>query len=287
MQFGEPSRTAQAVALQRAAHQILERPRIFEDPLALRVIGAATAQGLRNDLAAFTDPLSRGLRAAVVARSRYAEDQLSEAVGAGVRQYVVLGAGLDTFAHRNPYPQLAVYEVDHPATQAWKHRLLQEIGLALPGSARLVAVDFHTQRLVAALTAAGFQWHARCFVSWLGVTVYLEHAAIRDTLSQIASAAAPGSRIVFDYALRPELMSSEQRVASATLARRAAAVGEPWQTWFAPQELHEELQQLGYARVQDVGATELNQRYFGGREDGFAWRGAGRLASAEVAPRTP
>ena len=141
MLTGQPSRTAHRVAVRRAAHQIWDHPRVFEDPVALRIIGPDEAAAISPAKPEETT-FERHLRAFVVVRSRYAEEQLAEAVARGVRQYVVLGAGLDTFAYRNPFPDLKVFEVDHPATQAWKRRLLEAVAIPVPASLTFVAVDF-------------------------------------------------------------------------------------------------------------------------------------------------
>src|SRR5271167_272110 len=155
MQEGKFSRTAQRVAIRRAAHQLLDEPRVLDDPLALRIIGAETAAELRSnpkEHAAF----ARAFRAFMVARSRFAEDELALAYARGVRQYVVLGAGLDTFAYRNPHAGLRVFEVDHPATQAWKREQLQAAGIAIPPSLTFVPVDFERQTLADGLGQSGF-----------------------------------------------------------------------------------------------------------------------------------
>src|SRR5580700_3359014 len=146
MQEGKFSRTAHRVAVRRAAHQLLDQPRVLDDPLALRIIGTAAAEELR------TNPkehhaFSRAFRAFMAARSRFAEDELAGAVGQGVKQYVVLGAGLDTFGYRNPHAGLRVFEVDHPDTQAWKRDQLQAAGIAIPASLTFVPIDFERQTL--------------------------------------------------------------------------------------------------------------------------------------------
>ena len=140
-----PSGTAQRVAMRRAAHQLLDDPKVFDDPVALRIIDKESASALQADPHQFeATPLSPYLRAFVAARSRYAEDELALGVQRGVSQYVILGAGLDTFAYRNPYPEgvLRVFEVDHPATQTWKRARLEEMGIALPGDVTFAPVDF-------------------------------------------------------------------------------------------------------------------------------------------------
>jgi methyltransferase (TIGR00027 family) len=196
METGQPSRTALGAAAHRAAHQSLDEGRIFADPLALAVLGAAPAEIFGDDL---DRPANRAMRAFIAARSRFAEESLAAAAARGVRQYVVLGAGLDTFAHRNPFVDagLRVFEVDHPATQAWKRRRLAEAGLASPGSLSFAPVDFERQTLAAGLAAAGFDAGRPAFFSWLGVVVYLTRPAVVDTLAFIAALPA-GAAVVFD-----------------------------------------------------------------------------------------
>ena len=151
MQEGKFSRTARRVAIRRAAHQLLDHPRVLDDPLALRIIGAEAAEELRSNPKEH-HAFSRAFRAFMAARSRYAEDELAGAVERGVRQYVVLGAGLDTFAYRNPHAGLRVFEVDHPATQAWKREQLSAAGIAIPAALTFVPVDFERQ------TSGGGTW---------------------------------------------------------------------------------------------------------------------------------
>src|SRR5277367_4030694 len=157
MQAATPSRTALRVALRRAAHQLYDAPPlVLDDPIAVPILGTTYAKELRRTPTRPDRPFSVGLRAFLVARSRYAEDMLSHAVERGVTQYVLLGAGLDTFAHRNPYPELRVFEVDHPATQQWKRELLETTGLSVPANLTYVPVDFERQTLPEQLQAAGF-----------------------------------------------------------------------------------------------------------------------------------
>src|SRR5437870_604189 len=142
-------------AKQRAAHQILDNPKILEDPLALRIIGAEAESRLRLNLTQFQKPEVRAKRAAWMVRNRYAEDELARSIQRGVRQYVVLGAGLDTFAYRNPFPLLRVFEVDHPATQAWKRSCLEKATIPIPASVTYVSVDFERQMITDALRQSG------------------------------------------------------------------------------------------------------------------------------------
>jgi methyltransferase (TIGR00027 family) len=274
----KPSKTALAVALRRAVHQLHDLPAVFDDPVSVPILRATYAERLRAMSDRRNEPFSRAMRAFLVARSRYAEDSLSVAVAAGVQQYVLLGAGLDTFAHRNPYPRLCVFEVDHPATQQWKRELLETCGLAIPASLRYAPVDFEVQTLSTQLEAAGFDGYAPVFFAWLGVVPYLTLGAFRATLAFIALRPM-GSGVVFDYGQpRDALLFDEQLVRDA-LASRVGLTGEPFQLFFTPAEVAREL--ATFTAVEDLGVTEINAHYFRGRADQLAVRGTrGRLVSA-------
>jgi methyltransferase (TIGR00027 family) len=278
---GEPSRTARGAALQRAAHQLLELPHVFDDPLALRIFGAQGVARLARNLDDYRTAASRAMRAFLVVRSRYAEDELARAYARGVRQYVVLGAGLDTFAYRNPHRALRVFEVDHPSTQAWKRSRLHAENIELPKSLRFAPVDFETQTLAGGLGAAGFRADRPAFFSWLGVTIYLSREAVAGTLRGIA-ACARGSQLVFDFSPPPAELADAERSSHARLAARVASTGEPWIGYFSPGALVEELRAGGYAAAQALGGVELNQRYLSGRADGFKLYGSGRIMNAQV-----
>jgi methyltransferase (TIGR00027 family) len=276
-----PSHTAYRVAVSRAAHQLLDEPRVLEDPIALAIVGAAAVAAIRAAPLRYRLPPARYLRAFLVARSRVAEEALAQAVRRGVRQYVVLGAGLDTFAYRNPYPAdgLTVFEVDHPATQAWKRGQLETAGIALPPSLRFVSVDFETQQLGERLAGAGLRADERAFFSWLGVSMYLTRAAIGATLGYVAGLPR-GSGIVFDYAVPPAGLGPVRRLVVHALLKRVAAAGEPWKTFFEPRALAAELRALGFTELEDLGPEELNARFFGGRSDGLRTGALGRVMCA-------
>lgn len=271
MKESRPSATAQRVAMRRAAHQLLDDPKVFDDPLAIRIIGKESASALQADPRQFeATPLSPYLRAFMAARSRYAEDELALAVRRGVHQYVILGAGLDTFAYRNPHPEaeLHVFEVDHPATQTWKRERLEEVGNTLPGNLTFVPVDFETQTLEEGLKGAGYDSGKCTFFSWLGVTEYLTTEAVMATLRFIASAPV-GSGVVFDYMISPLLLTPPQRSRFNALAQRVVSAGEPWQAFFDPGLLTRELRAMGFGYVEDNGPEEINARYFKDRKDGL------------------
>ncbi len=280
-----PSRTAQRVAMRRATHQLLDDPKVFEDPLAVAIAGGEPE--LPSDA---QQPFSRALRAFLAVRSRYAEDRLASAVERGVflaggalRQYVVLGAGLDTFAYRNPFSSagLRVFEVDHPATQEWKRAQLREAGIAVPSTMTFAAVDFERQSLDDGLRAAGFDKQRPAFFSWLGVTPYLSRAAFDATIQFIARLPS-SSGVVFDFAVERSLLSPPQQLALDALAARVARAGEPFQLFFDPAALSLDLTRLGFGNIEDLNCDQINARYFAGRSDGLAVSGGGHLLRAEV-----
>lgn len=283
MDEGQPSATAQGTAMQRAVHQILDYPRVLDDPLALRIIGAESEAVLRSNLERYRTQRSLAVRAFVVMRSRYAEDALAQAVQRGVRQYVVLGAGLDTFACRNPYSdRLKVLEVDHPSTQVWKRRRLEEAGIEIPGSLTFAPVNFERQTLAGGLERAGFRTGEPAFVSWLGVVVYLTKTAVMQTLQFVASSTAPGSVIVFDFLLPSSSLSERQKRSREASAKRVAALGEPWLSFFEPPWLAAELEEMGFAHVEVFGPEQANRRYFEDRTDDLYVRGTNHLIRARV-----
>lgn len=219
----------------------------------------------------------------MAARSRFAEDELALSIRRGVRQYVILGAGLDTFAYRNPYPEgtLRVFEVDHPATQAWKRARLAEVGIALPPDLTFAPVDFETQTLAEGLHAAGFDPGTVTFFSWLGVTPYLTTEAVLATLRFIASTPQKGG-VVFDYAISPSLLNTVQLRVFDALASRVAAAGEPWRAFFDPAILKQDVEAMGFSQVEDLGQEEINARYFQDRRDGLRVGSLAHLMSARL-----
>jgi methyltransferase (TIGR00027 family) len=282
MHKANPSRTAQRVAVRRAAHQLLDHPKVFEDSLAIAMAGVEAARELQQ-LGETDAPFARSLRAFIAVRSRYAEDQLALAVARGVRQYVVLGAGLDTFAYRNPWRSagLRVFEIDHPATQEWKRAQLQQAGIAVPPEMTFAPLDFERQPLDDALRAAGFDPTQPSFFSWLGVTPYLSRPPFDATLQFIARRPA-ASGAVFDYAVDRSLLSARQQAALDALAARVAYAGEPFRLFFHPTALAADLARMGFCNLEDLAADQINARYFAGRSDGLSVSGGGRLLSAWV-----
>jgi methyltransferase (TIGR00027 family) len=279
MQTGQASKTALRVAIRRAAHQLMEQPRILDDPIAVRLIGSAYAR----DLERASHKVARDFRAFMAVRSRYVEDRLAEAIASGVKQYVILGAGLDTFAYRNPFPSLRVFEVDFPATQEWKRSMLEEAAISLPENVTFVPLDFEHKTLSAGLAEAGFDSSASAFFGWLGVVPYLTHAAFRATLDTIAQLPAD-SAVSFDYSLAPETLSKVGRTAFDALAGRVAAAGEPFQLFFTPETMAAELTRAGFHRIEQLDSDHLNEIYFENRADGLKLSAVklGMLATAWI-----
>src|SRR6201986_3440680 len=232
---GRPSQTALRVATRRAAHQLFDTPKVLEDPLAVRIIGRDVAGSL-SSIADRLSPSARYMRAFMAARARYAEDELAQAVRRGGTQFVILGAGLDTFGDRNPYPNLRVFEVDHPATQEWKRQRLHAENIAIPDSVTYAAVDFNTQTLADGLRAANFQATEPAFFSWLGVTMYREPQTVLDTLRLIHAMHAENG-VVFDYTVPRHLLNTVGKLVLDAMINRVEAADERFRGFFVPVEL--------------------------------------------------
>ncbi|NUS92494.1 MAG: class I SAM-dependent methyltransferase [Nocardia sp.] len=269
-----PSRTALAAAYARAYHHLADRPQILTDPLAAPLLGVTTDEltewgrpaADRSGDGAGTGILrlavgDRPRRLFFAARARFAEDRVAAAAAAGVRQVVILGAGLDTFAYRNPHPGLSVFEVDHPATQAWKQQRLAASGIDRPERLTFVPVDFETDTLETRLEAAGFSRTDPAVFVWLGVVFYLTPDAAHTTLEYIAHRSGPGE-VIFDYLQSAD--TDEDRAQLQARADRAAAVGEPWFSYFTPDDLAAQLRALGFTDVEDHAAADLIAGYLAG-----------------------
>lgn len=258
MKPNEPSRTALLIARQRAAHQVLDQGSILCDPFAMKILGED-----ENDVLQFANahPLASIGRLFTAARSRIAEDALSGAVERGVRQIVVLGAGLDTFALRCPHGarQVRVYEVDHPATQAWKRERLAEAQLALPPWLVFVPVDFERDDLRETLAGAGFQQNSPAFFTWLGVVPYLTENAVGRTLGYIAS--IQNSEVVFDYMEPPQAFSEEMRELVANRTEQLEKTGERWASRFEPDGMAALLRSHGFCEIEDINFQEITSRF--------------------------
>lgn len=259
------SRTALMIARQRAAHQVLDHGSILDDPFALKLLGED-----ERDVLPFASahPLASIGRLFTSARSRIAEDAVARAVARGVRQVVVLGAGLDTFCLRNPDGARSIlYEVDHPATQAWKRRRLAEAAIALPPGVVFVPVDLERDDFGEKLAVAGFQQEEAAFFTWLGVVPYLTEDAIRRTLGYIGS--IDDSEVVFDYMEPPEGFSEELRAMEKDRAEQLKKMGEASASRFEPAGMATMLRSHGLRVLEDIDYREIRSR-FGGAVQGLA-----------------
>ncbi len=263
-----PSRTALATAYARAYHHIADRPRILTDPFAAPLIGV-TADELFETAEPTEDhpgsgAVDRPRRLFFAARARFAEDRVAAAAAVGVQQVVILGAGMDTFAYRNPHPGLRVFEVDHPATQAWKRHRLAQADIAVPETLTFVPVDFETDVLARELESAGFNRADPAVFVWLGVVFYLTPDAAHATLEYIAGQAQP-TEVIFDYVQPAD--TDEDRAQLQARANRLAAAGEPWFSYFTPDDFAAQLRALGFTEVEDLSAGELIDSYLDGSRE--------------------
>jgi methyltransferase (TIGR00027 family) len=258
MKLGESSRTALMVARQRAAHQVLDHGSILHDPFALKIL--AESEDEVTQFASQHPQASIG-RLITAARSRIAEDALTEAVQKGIWQVVILGAGFDTLAlrHSNLASDLCIYEVDHPATQALKLQRLAEAQIALPSSLTFVPVDFEQENFGEKLTAAGFQPTAPAFFTWLGVVPYLTQHAISETLGYVATIA--NSEIAFDYLEPPEAFSEELRAIERARTEALKKIDESSVCRFNRSEIAVLLRSHGFSAIRDIDYGEFVSRF--------------------------
>lgn len=272
------SLTAQGVAALRAAHQLVDDlPRILDDPISVRLVGREFGERLAAHPERIREPRVTALRSHVLLRSRYAEDRLALAVQSGVRQCVIIGAGLDTFAYRQPpAPEgFRVFEVDHRASQETKRDLLAKAEIAIPENLTYVELDIEKLPLKDTLVAAGVDPAQPAFFSCLGVLVYLTKDAVRDLFRMVTGFPA-GSELVFTYSGNE---SADEDPAS--IAARAKLLGEPWLTRFSPEELVGELRQAGFHAIEFL-TREAAARYMGNRNDGLEPPRRARIVSAKV-----
>jgi methyltransferase (TIGR00027 family) len=277
---GQASRTALGAAGHRAAHQVLERGFIFADPLALRILGPDADEAVKE---AEQEPRRRGLRLFIAVRTRFAEDALAAAVAKGATQLVVLGAGLDTYAYRSALGEsLKIFEVDHPATQAWKRERLAAAAIAVPSALSFAPVDFEREALADGLAAAGFDPARQTFFTWLGVVPYLTEEAVFATLRFIAGLPG-GAHVVFDYTNpTASIIDPERRALHEALAARVAAAGEVFRAEFDTATLHERLRAVGFGEIEDLGPREIAERYFPTRPRPTSETGGHVLRAARV-----
>ncbi len=292
------SRTALAAAFYRAHHHLHDAPKILDDPYAHRLLtagemAALAARRLDDGRALGVPPgtpetmLARTIHAftpaaLVLARARYAEDRLAAALARGVAQYVVVGAGLDTFAFRRDdlRDRVIVFEVDHPASQAAKRERLVAAGLVPPANLHFGTVDFEREDVAAALRRLPFRTDRPAVFAWLGVTMYLSRPAIDATWRALRTVGAAGSELVFDF-VHPDLFAVDAPAVRGIFAR-TQRVGEPIVTGLDPDTLGGELATAGWTLVETLDAAAIDRRWFAGRTDGFRARPLAHLACARV-----
>lgn len=263
-----PDNTAVRVALWRALHVEADSPpHVFEDVVGLKLAAPEAGWQSRPDMSPFTRPF----RASILARARFIEDLVEEQAACGVGQYVILGAGLDTFAQRRPElaSRMVVFEIDQPGPQAWKRQRLGELGLGIPPYLRLVPVDFEAgDAWPERLAAAGFDSRRPAVVASTGVSMYLTKEAVMATLRQIATF-APGSTFAMSFMLPIEMLDPEVRPGVERAAAGARAAGTPFLSFFTPDEMLALAREAGFNEVQHVSAAALAERYFADRSDGL------------------
>jgi methyltransferase (TIGR00027 family) len=283
------SRTALGVAALRAVHQLLDgEPKVLHDPIAVRLLDADVLQQIQSNPARAHEPLTKGLRSHVVLRSRFAEERMAQAVQRGVRQCVILGAGLDTFAFRQPdwARNLRIYEVDHRATQEEKRQRLQSAGISMPANLEFVAIDFESVSLREGLQNSSLNFSEPAFFSCLGVLVYLSREAAGAIFQLVASFPA-SSEIVFTFSTPDSSLSANDNDAEdrTALANMASALGEPWQTHFDPQTLLRDLLALGFSAISFLSSEAADEIYFQSRNDGLRAPRRGGIGAAIVGSR--
>jgi methyltransferase (TIGR00027 family) len=275
---GQPSLTAFTAAAARAAHLIVDGdPPIFADTLAQAMLGERAEELIGFHRAHGTHPILAGARAQVTCRSRYTEDSLAEGIGRGIGQYVILGAGLDSFASRSRLAgQIRVFEIDHPATQDWKRRIAP-----VPENVRFVPVDFTRDSLHDRLRQVGFDFALPAFVGWLGTTMYLEESSIEQTLA-VVGGFAPGSEIIVNYMLPAGLRDAAGDSYAEQVGQAAAEWGEPWRSLFGPADMAALLRRHGFGPVRDVRECDMIPSPLWERTDSLRPADLSRIAHAQI-----
>lgn len=284
MQPGQASRTIYRVAVLRAAHQILdESPRIFEDPIAVGLTPDASEAQIRAAAGDIRQPLQSRLRSMTLLRSRFVEDELAVAVARGVRQYTILGAGLDTYPWRQPVAAraLRIFHTDHPATMAVTDEVFRKRGLTHSSNLVRAGLDLEAPALGARLAAMGFDGGAPAFFSMLGLMQYLSHGAL-DAIFELVAALPRGSAVAFSFNPPDSHLADGELEEARRSQSRGRSLGEPWLSRPAPAELMVKLGALGFGRVFHLAPELAQRRYFGSRSDGLAAPIFEQLMIAEV-----
>jgi methyltransferase (TIGR00027 family) len=283
MQPQQPSRTALATAASRAAHLIVDDdPPIIVDSLAVSLLGGLADKVLDRHRARPGHIALWGTRALSTARHRYTEDRVAQSAGRGVQQYVILGAGLDSFAYRSDLVgNLHVFEVDHPATQEWKRLTLASAQIDVPGEVTFTPVDFEADSLTDRLVASGFDPSEPAVVSWLGVVMYLTGPALDQTLAQIGRF-APGTELIVNYMLPASMQDADARAYTDIVMPLATQRGEPWLTLLAPDDMTAVLKRNGFCDVKHVSQREAVDEKLWDRTDSLRPLNLSNIAHATV-----
>jgi methyltransferase (TIGR00027 family) len=290
MKYKQRNSTAEATAAMRAVHLLYHQPVVFNDPYALQLTSPALRRVCQNRFfrwllrRKFISESLRPITAQVVSRAKYAEEKLEQAVSKGISQYVIISAGFDSFCLRHPdfSAGLQIYEIDHPATQQIKQKRLMEILDSSPKGVEFLAVDLEKQTIADALSDSSFLKDERAFFSWLGTIPYLSEDAVFTVLRDLASFAARGSEIVFDYSIPTYLWPLEERQALGRIMRIIGRRGEPIKSLFEPDAFPDEVSRLGYHIFENISPAELNKRYFLDRADGLVTHSAAYNIHAEI-----
>ncbi len=290
MKYERRSSTAEATAAMRAAHFLYHQPAVFKDPYALQLTNPTLRRACQNRFLGwllrrkFISKSLRPITAQVVSRAKYAEEKLEQAVKKGISQYVIIGAGFDSFCLRRPdfLAGLQVYEIDHPATQQIKQKRLMEVLDSPPEGVEFLAVDLEKRTITDALSTSSFKKNKRVFFSWLGTVPYLTENTVFNVLRDLASFAALGSEIVFDYLIPIKMWSPEERQALVRILRIIGQRGEAVKSFFEPDTFPDEVSCLGYNIFENISPTELNKQYFSDRSDGLVTHSAAYNIHAEI-----
>ena len=271
MEEGKHSHMAEGTTYLRAVHMALDgEPKILDDPLAAKLLGPGLDAKIAADHERLTSKELVKARALIVMRSRYVEDELASAIDRGVKQYVVLGAGLDTSPYLSGHPaeKLRTYEVDHPDTQKLKLERLTEAGIRIGENIHHVAIDFERAQIGEVLASAGFDRNQPTFFSWLGVSYYLQPESVLDVFEYVVTV-APSSQLVFDFMLADSALGDKERKAMAKITAFLEKYREPLLCRFEPQELQDTLRRIGFTETFHLSWEHAMERYFKDREDGM------------------
>jgi methyltransferase (TIGR00027 family) len=274
----------------RAAHFLYHKPVVFIDPYALQLTSPNVRRAFQYRFIGwllrrrFISESLRPITAQVVARARYAEEKLAQAVSKGISQYVIIGAGFDSFCLRRPdfAAGLQIYEIDHPATQQIKQKRLMEILDSSPKGVEFLAVDLEKRTITEALAASSFLKDERAFFSWLGTVPYLSEETIFKVLRDVADFAARGSEIVFDYSIPTSMWAPEERQALVRILWIIERRGESIRSFFEPDTISDDVSSLGYHIFENISPVELNKKYFYDRSDGLVTHSAAYNIHAEI-----